>query len=220
MFLNAVQAESILSLAVSPLWAVSCDAFCFRQEIFLSFFCSLQCGQYEAMWLFYALLYLLLRIAFGYAVVIPTSLITGDFSFYFSACYSKKAQKFNVSLHALVNDLVNFSLVPPRFHRLIWVYQTHLTTAPHPSPPGGMLALNRCTLLLKFTSLSCELNDPRDVTRRIVLSTNNYSEKKHKQRSWTTYNKWKRVKRKRNCKREKWKGKADLYTSSCLGYLL
>ena len=119
MFLNAVQAESILSLAVSPLWAVSCDAFCFRQEIFLSFFCSLQCGQYEAMWLFYALLYLLLRIALGYAVVIPTSLITGDFSFYFSACYSKKAQKFNVSLHALVNDLVNFSLVPPRFHRLI-----------------------------------------------------------------------------------------------------
>ena len=120
----------------------------------------------------YALLYLLLRMPFGFAVVIHTSLITGDFSFYFSAYYSKKAQKFNVSLHALVNELVNFSLVPPRFHRLVWVYQTHLTTTPHPSPPGGMLALNRCTLPLKFTSLSCELNDPRGVTRRVVLSTN------------------------------------------------
>ena len=68
---------------------------------------------------FHALLYLLLRVAFGFAVVIHTWLITGDFSFYFSAYYSKKAQKFNVSLHALVNELVNFSLVPPRFHRLV-----------------------------------------------------------------------------------------------------
>ena len=144
---------------------------CFQGEIFL-FFCSLKCDQYEAICLFYALLYLLLRMPFGFAVVIHTWLITGDFSFYFSAYYWKKAQKFNVSLHALVNELVNFSLVPPRFHRLVWVYQTHLTTTPHPSPPGGMLALNRCTLPLKFTSLSCELNDPRGVTRRVVLSTN------------------------------------------------
>lgn len=107
---------------------------CFQGEIFL-FFCSLKCDQYEAICLFYALLYLLLRMPFGFAVVIHTSLITGDFSFYFSAYYWKKAQKFNVSLHALVNELVNFSLVPPRFHRLVWVYQTHLTTTPHPSPP-------------------------------------------------------------------------------------
>lgn len=72
---------------------------CFQGEIFL-FFCSLKCDQYEAICLFYALLYLLLRMPFGFAVVIHTSLITGDFSFYFSAYYWKKAQKFNVSLHA------------------------------------------------------------------------------------------------------------------------
>lgn len=146
---------------------------------------------------------------FGFAVVIHTWLITGDFSFYFSAYYWKKAQKFNVSLHALVNELVNFSLVSPRFHRLIWVYQTHLTTTPHPSLPGGMLALNRCTLPLKFTSLSCELNDPRGVTPKSRLVY------EQKQQNWTTYNKWKRVKRKRNCEREKWKEKADVNTSSC-----
>lgn len=87
---------------------------CFQGEIFL-FFCSLKFDQYEAICLFYALLYLLLRMPFGFAVVIHTSLITGDFSFYFSAYYWKKAQKFNVSLHALVNELVNFLLIPPRF---------------------------------------------------------------------------------------------------------
>lgn len=37
------------------------------------------------MCLYYALLFSLLRMAFGFTVVIPTSLITGDFSFYFSA---------------------------------------------------------------------------------------------------------------------------------------
>lgn len=119
MFLNGVQAESILSLAVSLLWAVCFDATLFSRGNFSFFFCSLKCDQYEAICLFYALLYLLLRMPFGFAVVIHTWLITGDFSFYFSAYYWKKAQKFNVSLHALVNELVNFSLVSSRFHRLI-----------------------------------------------------------------------------------------------------
>ena len=144
---------------------------CFQGEIFL-FFCSLKCDQYEAICLFYALLYLLLRMPFGFAVVIHTSLFTGDFSFYFSAYYSKKAQKFNVSLHAIVNELVNFPLVPPRFSS---TYLSLSNSSYHPAPHfprGGMLALNRCTLPLKFTSLSCELNDPRGVTRRVVLSTN------------------------------------------------
>ena len=172
MFLNAVQAESIFSLAVSLFWAVCCDATSFSRGNFSFFLFPAMRPVWSNVSFFHALLYLLLRVAFGFAVVIHTSLITGDFSFYFSAYYWKKAQKFNVSLHALVNELVNFSLVPPRFHRLVWVYQTHLTTTPHPSPPGGMLALNRCTLPLKFTSLSCELNDPRGVTRRVVLSTN------------------------------------------------
>ena len=80
----------------------------------------------------YFALYLLLRMAFGFAVVIPTSLITGDFSFYFSAYYSKKAQKFNVSLHAIVNELVNFPLVPPRFS---WTYLSLSNSSYQPAPP-------------------------------------------------------------------------------------
>ena len=81
---------------------------------------------------FYALLYLLLRMAFGFGVVIPTSPITGDFSFYFSAYYSKKAQKFNVSLHAIVNELVNFPLVPPRFSS---TYLSLSNSSYQPAPP-------------------------------------------------------------------------------------
>ena len=112
----------------SFLW---CDFVLKGKFIFL--FCSPKCGQYEAMCLFYALLYLLFRMAFGFAVVMPTSLITGDFSFYFSAYYSKKAQKFNVSLHALVNELVNFPLVPPRF----WsTYLSLSNSSYHPAPPS------------------------------------------------------------------------------------
>lgn len=181
---------------------------CFQGEIFLFFlFPEMRPIWNNLSFLCFALL--ALAKPFGFAVVIHTWLITGDFSFYFRAYFWKKAQKFNVSLHALVNELVNFSLVPPRFHRLVWVYQTHLTTTPHPSLPGGMLALNRCTLPLKFTSLSCELNDPRGVTPKSRLVY------EQKQQNWTTYNKWKRVKRKRNCEREKWKEKADVNTSSC-----
>lgn len=117
-------------------------------------------------------LHLLLRMAFGFAVVIPTSLITGNFSFYFSARGRNLMFLFMLLWTSLWISLSSHHA----FHRLIRVYQTHLTTPPHPSPPGGMLALNRCTLPLKFTSLSCQLNDPRDVTRRVVLSANNYSE--------------------------------------------
>ena len=85
------------------------------------------------MCLFYAFLYLLLRMAFGFfAVVIRTWLVTGDFSFYFSAYYSKKAQKFNVSLHALVNELVNFPLAPPRFSS---TYLSLSNSSYHPASP-------------------------------------------------------------------------------------
>lgn len=121
---------------------------CFQGEIFLSFFVPCNAANMKQCVFFYALLYLLLRMAFGLAVVIPTSLIIGDFSFHFSAYYSKKAQKFNVSLHALVNELVNFPLVPPRFSST-YVSLSNLSYHPAPPfPPGGMLALNRCTLPL------------------------------------------------------------------------
>ena len=95
----------------------------------------------------YFALYLLLRMAFGFAVVIPTSPITGDFSFYFSAI--RKRRRNLTFLYMLLWTSLWISLSSHHaFHRLIWVYQTHLTTPPHTSPAGGMLALNRCTLPL------------------------------------------------------------------------
>lgn len=157
MFLNAVQAESIFSLAVCLFWKVSCDATFFSRGNFL--FCFLQCGQYEAMCLYYALLFSLLRMAFGFTVVIPTSLITGDFSFYFSAYHWERRR--NVAfLYMLLRTSLWISLSS---HHAF----TYLTTPPFPRVGCQHLtgALSPCDLLI------CHDNSTitwRDAKRRLV----------------------------------------------------